>query len=73
MTFAGPILLTLVLSPHDDMHHMSAAYRTLGSATVTKSHLVYLGVMPQVGFTILLICATHLVPFLWHALVVLSI
>src|SRR5712691_35634 len=45
------------------VHHTSIAWMTLGSATLAKSRLAYLGVIPHCGLANRLIWATQFAPF----------
>src|SRR5260221_5088306 len=63
VTFADPTAFGPECSLLVGVHQISIAYMILGSATLVKRRLAYLGVMPQVGLASRLIWAAHFVPF----------
>src|SRR6266705_721425 len=63
VTLAEPTALGPGCSPLVGVHQTSAAYSTLGSATLIYRCLAYFWVMPQVGHIRCLICAVYLAPF----------
>src|SRR5712691_10360627 len=62
VTLAEPTALGPGCCPLVGVHQTSAAYSTLGSATLIYRRLAYFGVMPQDGRAKRLSCAVHFAP-----------
>src|SRR5260221_4255423 len=62
VTFADPIAFGPGCALLIGVHHTSMAYMILGSATLVKRRLAYLGVIPHSGLANRLIWAAHFAP-----------